>query len=477
MNIKRKLFAILLSAAMLFTFMPFAVFADESAPDAGPMPISVEWSTTILHGYVGTTRLQEYSDQSSFTVRYRDDSGVESTKVFKYIDPDDTDAGIFIDDSLDATDASVMEDPLAYIGVFHMEEEQAPFKLGNNTAKLSVEVPYIASGAGTNNVVINRVAFTVDVDVFCFYDNKPIKVEFVPAAGFTPTCRIGGDYLTEEIFYGEGNKFVVTYEGYSGTGDVYDTYPWEYIYAKGKNYDGETVEGFFRKGKVNESQFTLDEGRDVNLGKGTHEVDFSYSEYVSELDEVFTVPFKVKVKADKFDAYTNYPVYSYTGKVIQPKFKVYDSENNIIPAKEYTVSKAKAKKLGWYTVTIKFKDTSKYPASITGYYGIGPKKPVLTKVNAGKKKLLVKWKRYKTSELKKIDGMVIQLSTDKHFLNGVKTVKVSKKEIKKGKKLVKGLKKGKKYYVRAYVYKSIKQDGVKFKMESAESKVLSKKTK
>lgn len=462
---------------MMFTFMPFTAFADET-PN---VPSGAEWGGPDLHGVVGTTELGDFTpDVSSVTVHYS--NGPDRRFIYRERDfADDIDVitmGLFIDETMDAQDDEVWDDTLASIGVFHEEEEQAAFQLGDNTVKLSIVVPYVVSGEGTDDEVIDHEIFTIDADAFCFYDNKPLEVEFIPADGFVPTCRIGKDYLTEEMFYGEGNTFKVTYEGYMGVdADEYGTYPWYYEYAKGKNYNGDTVEGFFRKGDVNESPFILDEGKDVNLSKGTHEVEFKYSEYVSELDETFTVPFTVTVKAEKLGAFTNYPIYSYTGKVIQPKFKVYDSENKVIPAKEYTVSKAAAKKLGWYTVTIKFKDTAKYPASITGYYGIGPKKPVLTRVNAGKKKLLVKWKKYKKSELKNIDMMIIEFSTDKHFLNGVKKVKVSKSQIKKGKKLVKGLKKGKKYYVRAYVYKNIKQNGVKTRMESANSKVMTKKTK
>jgi hypothetical protein len=73
--------------------------------------------------------------------------------------------------------------------------------------------------------------------------------------------------------------------------------------------------------------------------------------------------------------------------------------------------------------------------------------------------------------------MYIELSTDRQFFNNYKSVKLSKSAVKSGKKLVKGLKKGKKYYVRMYAYKTVKQDGNKFQMPSNDSKIKYKKTK
>ena len=96
---------------------------------------------------------------------------------------------------------------------------------------------------------------------------------------------------------------------------------------------------------------------------------------------------------------------------------------------------------------------------------------------AGKKKLTVKWKKPSATQLKRIDGYYIELSTDKYFMGNYKRVRVSKSDVRKGKKLVKNLRKGKKYYVRLYAYKTVTQDGEKFKMGSGYSKVKTIKVK
>ena len=157
--------------------------------------------------------------------------------------------------------------------------------------------------------------------------------------------------------------------------------------------------------------------------------------------------------------------------------KVYDYKDELVDPSEYTVSSEKAKKMGWYEATITFKDKEKYVDSINAYYSIGPASPKLTKVTAGKKRLTVKWNKMSAKKLKKIDGFYIEVSTDSDFLNIVKNVKVSKKAFKSKKKLIKGLKKGKTYYVRMYSYKNITQDGEKETILSNFSKVLHKKTK
>ena len=71
----------------------------------------------------------------------------------------------------------------------------------------------------------------------------------------------------------------------------------------------------------------------------------------------------------------------------------------------------------------------------------------VTLKNVSKKKLLVTYKRNK-----KVTGYQIQYSTKKNFKSSVKTVKL--KSNKTTKKLFKGLKKGKVYYVRVRAYKN-----------------------
>ena len=183
-------------------------------------------------------------------------------------------------------------------------------------------------------------------------------------------------------------------------------------------------------------------------------------------------------KATKYEPYANWPIYTYNGSVKKPVFKVYyGSGDKVLDPSEYEVKYEPVKKMGWYDAEIVFKDKEKFTSSIYGSYGIGPAAPKLTKLVAGKKSLTVKWKKPTAKQLKNVDGYYIELSTDKNFIGNYRKVYVRKKAVKSGKKLVKKLKKGRKYYVKMYAYKKITQDGEKFKMPSADSKIKYKKTK
>ena len=73
----------------------------------------------------------------------------------------------------------------------------------------------------------------------------------------------------------------------------------------------------------------------------------------------------------------------------------------------------------------------------------------ILKPKAAKKSATIKWKKVTKKNLKKIKKVQIQYSTDKSFKTGVKTKYAS---AKKTSYKVKGLKKGKKYYVRIRAY-------------------------
>ena len=494
MNNKKRLLAILLSAAMIFTFMPFAVFAEENDPAGStgeewelegkvpsevnpPSITNVEYGDTIedLQRHVYWKWTEEDHYYSEIYVKYEGDAEETLPTIYaygeyEYVDEDGikrTREG-FLREGADPSDDR--EYAYAFIDEERFAEDGGSLKTGFNKVYVILYIPYI--NPDTGNFEYKEFRETLDVWVGVDY---PIKVEFIPADGFKLHGVVGYNYLDEEDFYGQGNMFRVNINWTQPDGDDMQT---EVDYKYIKTGD---VEGFYESGNPEWERFDMYDGFECYLSKGLNkDITLTYNSYVKWKDEPTPLECTVDINADKYGLYADKSYYSYTGKVIQPKFKVYNTDDKLIPASEYTVSKAKAKKIGWYTVTINIKDAykSKYNVtSIKASYSIGPKKPVITKVSAGKKKLTVKWKKYTKSELRNIDGMVIELSTDKHFLNGVKTVKVSKSQIKKGQKLVKSLKKGKKYYVRAYTYKTVTQNGVKNKISSPVSKVKIKKTK
>ena len=492
MNIKKRLFAILLSAAMVFTCMPFAVFADENDPAGatgdeweyeGQIPVD---ATIQLEGEYGYTiddlnkqlywKWTEDNHYYSQIYVYSEGDAEETLSAiyaygeYEYVDEDGNKQikEGFLREGADPADE------LAYANVVIDEEKFAQdggfLKPGYNTVHLIFYIPY--KNPDTGEYGLKEILHPQDIWVEV---NYPIKVEFIPADGFKLNGVIGYNYIDEEDFYGEGNIFRVTINWTEEDGRDMQTVA-DYIYVKTSD-----VEGFYDHGNPEYERFDMYDGLECYLSKGLNkDITLTYNSYVKWQEEPTPLEFKVDINADKYGVYANKSYYSYTGKAIQPKFKVYNTEDKLIPAKEYTVSKAKAKSIGWHTVTIKIKDEYKSKYNVTSFkasYSIGPKKPVLTKVTAGKKRLTVKWKKFTKSQLKKMDGMVIEVSTDKHFLNGVKTVKVSKSQLKKGSKLVKGLKKGKKYYVRTYTYKTVSKNGVKDKIRSPYSKVSTKKTK
>ena len=139
--------------------------------------------------------------------------------------------------------------------------------------------------------------------------------------------------------------------------------------------------------------------------------------------------------------------------------------------------------MGWHYMKVRIKDEykDKYNEdTVLVRYGIGPGIPKMSGLVSGKGKATVKWKKMTSSQLKKIDGFYVMVSTDKEFLNNTKRFRISKKEFKSGKSVIKNLKKIKGYngyYVKAYSYKVVKQNGQKIKMPSAESPVMFVKVK
>ena len=496
MKIKRRIWVLLLSAAIMVTFMPAAAFADEQpAPESGEAveaveaseasdgmeavetadttdespavaiePVSAEYQGANLRGVINTDRVLSLEEPTpganEFVVSFSDGN----EKTFGWTESDRFPEGAFAYDENTYLFAKVNED----------EESPISFVNGwNNDVELLLKVFYVADGEECEKDL------TVTTDIICAYDMKPLEISFVPADGFTLQCYAGPNYLNEELFFGEGNEFVVRREGWDATVSDYVEFNTRYKYVETEDEDGEPFEGFALNGNLQRyGALNLDEGVpcDFELGE-EDDVEFSYTEFVPELDEYVTVKMTVPVKATKIWPYVYTSSYRYTGKTITPKFDVYDHKDELIDSSEYTIEAPAAKKIGWYDATITFKDKEKYVDSITAYYCITPDAPKLTKVTAGKKKLTVRWKKMSKKQLKNISGFYIEVSTDSDFNDIVKTVKVSKKAFKAKKKTIKGLKKGKKYYVRMNSYKTVKQDGGEQLVQSDYSKVLSKKTK
>ena len=505
MKIKKRLWAILLSAAMILTFMPAAVFAESSpaengVPDLGPQfdstllaadaneigsdavkPVSAEWTAPYeLRGVIGTDEIfNMYTpDLASFELTYSDGSTKEF--VCRRFEMKDEQGEIWDEWYSFMVEGGDEDELTSFIYPLVDDDWENPirFKEGINQVPLVIFVPYEITDEETGETDYDLFEVNTEVQVNCYADQIPTAVEFIPAEDFTAKCFAGYNWVSEYNFYGDGNAFRVTYEGYDEETGGKSEFTRTYYYAKDKTSSGEEEEGFFYKGNVNLMRFEF-EGNDFNFEIGTHNIDFVYEEYITELDETVSVPFTVSITADRYDAYSSIPICTYTGKVVKPKFVIYNSyDDSVIPSSAYTIATVKNKKMGWYETTVTFKDKTKYTDSIQAYYGIGPAAPKLKSLTAGKKKLTVKWKKLTKKQLKNIDGFYIEIATDKDFIYNYKSIHVKKSQVKKGYKVIKNLKKGKKYYVRINAYKNIKDsDGDKYEMPSEYSKVKSKKTK
>lgn len=149
---------------------------------------------------------------------------------------------------------------------------------------------------------------------------------------------------------------------------------------------------------------------------------------------------------------------------------VYDTAGKAIPAVNYKVSyPSKSKDIGRYAVTITFKGN--YSGTLTATYDIAPKGTSLKSVAAGSKRFTAKWKKLTTNTT----GYMIQYSTDKNFVKGVKTVTVQKNKTTAA--TVKKLSAKKKYYVRVCTYKNVKYKGKTVKVCSAWSAAKNVNTK
>ena len=134
----------------------------------------------------------------------------------------------------------------------------------------------------------------------------------------------------------------------------------------------------------------------------------------------------------------------YNGKVQKPKVTVKNGKK-IVPASLYTLKwPAGCKNPGEYIVSVQTNDN--YKTSLFTYYTIRPKGTEIRKLKAGKKRMTVIWKR----QAFQITGYQIQYCLKKDFSNA-KTITV--KSSKKNSKIIKKLKRKKKYYVRMRTYK------------------------
>ena len=177
--------------------------------------------------------------------------------------------------------------------------------------------------------------------------------------------------------------------------------------------------------------------------------------------ETINAPKKLKLSKER---------YVYDGKAKKPAIKVTDNKGKVISSGSYKVSYQNNKNTGKATVTVKFRGN--YTGALKKTFEICPKGTSLTDVKAAKKSFTLKWKK-QTSQT---SGYEIAYATDASFSkkNTKTTVVKGNKTTSKG---IKGLKPGKKYYIKIRTYKEIKSGTKKVKIYSDWSNKKSVKTK
>lgn len=138
---------------------------------------------------------------------------------------------------------------------------------------------------------------------------------------------------------------------------------------------------------------------------------------------------------------------TYTGSAIKPAVKVTKDGKTLVNGTDYTVSYKNNTKVGKATATVK--GAGAYAGTVSKTFKIVPKKAVVAKATAGKKQMTVKAK----TAVSKTGGTTYQIW---YKVKGAS--KWSKTTTTKQSKVIKKLKKGKKYQVKIRAYKKVGSD-------------------
>lgn len=271
-----------------------------------------------------------------------------------------------------------------------------------------------------NPISIADFNFTLSEKVFT-YDGKAKTPEVTVKNGET-VLKVGEDYDVEYKNNTKGGTATVTVTGkgiYTGVKEL--TFTIESPEQKPAT-PGTTVKDPNKTNTTNSTNTAKTEYKVLNVAKA------SFTK--TEGNKAFKLGVKTKVKGTVAYKSSNKKVVTVDKK---GKVKVKGPGRAVITV----TGKAKGLKTETAKITITVKPSAKLSAKATAQSG---------------KKLKVTWKRNK-----KASGYQIVVATDKSFKNVVKTVNVKKNKTVKA--TVKGLKSGKKYYVRVRSMK--KSSGVK----------------
>ena len=433
--LKKRTLALLLSLAMLLTFMPAMAFADDTADDAADQPEAVAVEEAGTEEAVvenedddAEAAVVEAAAEEAVEPMEALDAGTEEEPEVKsisysgptiYFEPDQepSDAWPFVDGAkftityVDGKSRVAVVKEFSEDSVdFFFEDEKPKMETdeyGDEYPSNSVALMFDYEKATVaNGLPVSYGDASTTVPVAQRVYAKPTKVEFIPANGFVAESRIGEDHVYNYELFGEGNKFVITWDD----GNVHT-----YQYKNDPDEEGFYLTGFDGEARLFYEDIKLDSrvpaGTSTVKGKVTVGTD-----YGSEQCEV-----QVKVNASMFHAYVESKTYTYTGKNIKPKVvvKYFDGKKmKKMPAKWYTCKPKKYKAIGphYFQVKIKKKYQAKYGASLYGDWEILPKTPAIKKVTLGKDgTLTVTWGKFSKKFQRSISGFYVQVGPRKDF--------------------------------------------------------------
>ncbi|MBQ3282127.1 MAG: hypothetical protein IJH41_06960 [Eubacterium sp.] len=480
----KKLWIVMITVILMCVLVPMTVFSETEDEDVEPRtPVSavyngdfqIIWDPSVM----GAGFDINYDEGNSNYIEVTFDDGTRERYHAGSIKRVDSEGNEYVEKRFYPENDDMQSE------IFILLEYDKPAKEGNNVISITAFISYY-DGHDINYAELKCEGFNKWVSVA-----KPVKVEFQPADGFVPKAIIGEKNPGYEIYSGEGNKFVVTYEYMTEEGL---TSSYERVFE----YVGED-DTFWEDGIVGSESFFSPSYAFVFLTeysatKGLHDYEMIFRSgniwpreplvlYIGETD----VPFKVRINTCLYNPMNDDFRFEYTGKVIKPKLHILKQYlNTKIPESHYTLKYPKSKKLGWYIAKATFKEKYKhlYTTPVVNVpYIIGPAAPKITKAAGGKKSVTINWKKFSKKQLKNIDALALIVSPKKDPSDGgtvAGDVIQSKKVIKSGKYVLKNssIKSNKKYYVYAYTKKyGLKHDGGEQDLPSKISNVITIKTK
>lgn len=202
-------------------------------------------------------------------------------------------------------------------------------------------------------------------------------------------------------------------------------------------------------------------GEPIELAAGTYYV--SVGAFLNNDGYAYSFQLADPLPLSKVSVRLSQTKYDYAGRAFQPVVSAFYGGTRLVSGTDYTVSYSANKNAGIGKVAIT--GLGAYAGRITKAFTIRPTKPSMKSVKAVKGGFKATWRKKSRAEA---TGFQVQYSTSKSMK------KAKTKAVKGTSKTIKGLKKGKRYYVRVRAYKTVGKTKV-YSAWSSKTRVTTKK--